>query len=217
METSRSTIRIAIADDHPIVLAGLEQLFKLEEDFEIVARCANGEEALEAVRTHLPDILILDLRMPDRSGLGVLRQMKDRQHPTRVVVLTAALDEDEVIEAIRLGARGVVLKEMAPRLLIQCVRKVFEGGQWLEKESVGRALEKIIRRGAVSPSAAGSLTPRELEVVRLVAEGLRNKEIGERLMISEGTVKIHLHSIYEKLQIGGRVELSVYARDRGLV
>lgn len=209
------SIRIAIADDHPIVLDGLEQLFRLEDEFIIVARCADGQQALEAVAEFRPDVLILDLRMPQRSGLGVLRQMKQMAAETRVVVLTAALEEDEVLEAIRLGVRGVVLKEMAPRLLVQCVRKVAAGGQWLEKESVSRALDRMLRRSA--PSVAGSLTPRELEVVRLVSEGLRNKEIAERLLISEGTVKIHLHSIYEKLQVSGRVELSVYARDRGLV
>ncbi|HUP65549.1 MAG TPA: response regulator transcription factor [Thermoanaerobaculia bacterium] len=207
------SIRIIIADDHPIVLDGLEQLFRLEEEFEIVGRCTNGQEALDAVREKKPDVLILDLRMPLKSGLAVLRQLREEEIPTRVVVLTAALDEDEVLEAIRLGVRGVVLKEMAPRLLIQCVKKVHEGGQWLEKDSVGRALDKILRGGGQS----STLTPRELDVVRLVAEGLRNKEIAEKLLITEGTVKIHLHRIYEKLQIGGRVELSVYARDRGLV
>ncbi|MGH9459334.1 MAG: response regulator [Thermoanaerobaculia bacterium] len=211
-------IRIVIADDHPIVLDGLEQLFRLEDAFEIVARCTTGQEALDAVRAHAPDILILDLRMPQRSGLAVLRELQGEKNlATRVVVLTAALDEDEVLEAIRLGVRGVVLKEMAPRLLVQCVRKVHEGGQWLEKESIGKALDKMLRTGGSSVAGAGALTPREVEVVRLVAEGLRNKEIAERLLISEGTVKIHLHSIYEKLQIGGRVELSVYARDRGIV
>lgn len=212
---AQGSIRIAIADDHPIVLDGLEQLFRLEKEFRIVARCTDGQQALQAVSEHHPDVLILDLRMPQRSGLGVLRQMKELNLETRVVVLTAALEEEEVLEAIRLGVRGVVLKEMAPRILVQCVRKVAAGGQWLEKESVGRALEKMLRRGGAS--VAGSLTPRELDVVRLVCEGLRNKEIAERLLISEGTVKIHLHSIYEKLQVSGRVELSVVARDRGLV
>jgi DNA-binding NarL/FixJ family response regulator len=210
-------IRIVIADDHPIVLDGLEQLFRLEKEFEIVARCTNGQQALDAVDAHRPDILILDLRMPQRSGLGVLRELKQRDFDTRVVVLTAALDEDEVVDAIRLGVKGVVLKEMAPRLLVQCVRKVYEGGQWLEKDSIGKALEKMLNRPGGLSAGAGSLTPREVDVVRLVAEGLRNKEIADRLQISEGTVKIHLHSIYEKLNIGGRVELSVFARDRGIV
>lgn len=207
-------IRLVIADDHPIVLDGLERLFSLESDFEIVGRCSNGEEAIESVRAHDPDLLIVDLRMPLRSGLSVIRELMQDDDPPRIVVLTAALDEDEVLEAIRLGARGVVLKEMAPRILVQCIRAVEAGERWVDGELLGRALDRSPRK---TPVPASSLTPRETEVVRLVAEGLRNKEIAEKLQISEGTVKIHLHSIYEKLQIGGRVELSVLAREQGLV
>lgn len=209
------TIRIAIADDHPIVLDGLEQLFKLESDFEIVARCTNGDEAIAAVRDLAPDILVLDIRMPRRNGISVVREIQRDRMPTRVVLLTAALDEEEILEAVRLGVRGLVLKEMAPKILIQCVRQVHAGGEWLEKETISRALSKLLKRDSSSP--ASNLTPRETEIVGMVASGLRNKEIASRLSISEGTVKIHLHSIYEKLQVGGRLELSVYARDHGLV
>lgn len=207
-------IRIAVADDHPIVLDGLELLFGLEKDFEIVARCSNGQEALEAVHQHRPDVLVVDLRMPVRDGLAVMRELGREESAVKVVVLTAALDEDEVLEAIRLGARGVVLKEMAPRLLIQCVRAVAAGAKWVDRELLGKALDKAPKRPLLT---ADSLTPRELDVVRLVSRGLRNKEIAEQLDISAGTVKIHLHSIYEKLQIGGRVELSLLAREQGIV
>ena len=207
------SIRIALADDHPIVLDGLELLFGMEQDFEIVARCINGEEAIEAVREHRPDVLVVDLRMPVRDGLAVMRELAREESTAKIVVLTAALDEDEVLEAIRLGARGVVLKEMAPRLLIQCVRAVAAGARWVDRELLGRAAD----RAALRPAATtDSLTPRELDVVRLVARGLRNKEIAEQLEITPGTVKIHLHSIYEKLQIGGRAELSLLARENGL-
>jgi DNA-binding NarL/FixJ family response regulator len=208
------SIRIIIADDHPIVLDGLAQLFRLESDFVVVAKCVDGEEALAAVREHSPDVVVLDLRMPRRNGLSVIREITRDKLPTRIVLLTAALDEEEVYEAIRLGVRGLVLKESAPKVLIQCVREVAAGREWLEKETVGRALTKFLRRQG-SPGA--SLTPREIEIVAMVASGLRNKEIATRLSISEGTVKIHLHSIYEKLQVGGRLELSVYARDHGLI
>lgn len=208
------SIRILIADDHPIVLDGLVQLFRLERDFEVVARCSDGDEALVAIREHSPDVVVLDMRMPRRNGLSVIREVQRDKLPTRVVLLTAALDEEEVYEAIRLGVRGLVLKESAPKVLVQAVRHVAAGGEWLEKETVGRALSKILRRQS---SGAPSLTPRETEIVGMVASGLRNKEIASRLSISEGTVKIHLHSIYEKLQVGGRLELSVYARDHGLV
>jgi DNA-binding NarL/FixJ family response regulator len=209
-------IRVVLADDHPIILDGLEILFRMERDIQVVARCVNGAEALQAVRLHRPDILILDIRMPGKDGLAVLREMKADGLPTQAVLLTVALDEEDALEALRLGVRGVVLKEMAPQMLVQCVRKVHAGEQWLERRSVGRALEKLLWREAGTREVAGVLTPREIEIVRMVATGLRNKEIADKLSISEGTVKIHLHHIYEKLRLDGRLELALYAQDRGL-
>ena len=111
----------------------------------------------------------------------------------------------------------MVLKEMAPRLLVQCVRKVHAGEQWLEKRSVSLALERLLKREAAARKIAGLLTPREIEILRMVADGLRNKEIADRLYISEGTIKVHLHSIYEKLKVNSRLQLARYARDKGLV
>lgn len=211
------TITVALADDHPLVLDGLESLFRVERDLQVVARCGDGDAALRAVRRRLPDILILDLRMPGRNGLAVLEEMKKEALQTRVVVLTAALDEDEVVEAIRLGVRGVVLKEMAPQLLVQCVRRVHAGGKWLERRSVVRALDKMIRREDGEREVGAILTAREIEVMRLVAKGMRNKDIAKGLSITEGTVKIHLHNTYEKLNLDGRLALSLYAREKGLV
>lgn len=210
-------ITLVLADDHPIILDGLGNLFQREEDIAVLARCRDGEEALRAVRQHRPDILILDLQMPVKDGLEVLREMSKEWLPTRVVILTAGLDEDEVLEATRLGVHGVVLREMAPQLLVQAVRKVAAGDQWLERRSVGKAMEKMLRREAGARQVAGVLTPREIEVVRMVASGLKNQAIADKLHISEGTVKIHLHNIYEKLQVDGRVALTLYARDKGLI
>ncbi len=210
-------IGLVLADDHPIVLDGLEKVLSQERDVKVLARCRDGEETLSAVRKHRPDVLILDIRMPGKDGLAVLRDMKKEQLATRVVVLTAALDDDTVLEAIRLGVRGVVLKEMAPALLVQCMRKVHSGDQWVEKRSFGRALELMLKREEAGRQMAGLLTARELEIVRAIARGLSNREIGERLCISEGTVKIHLHHIYEKLHVEGRLALMRYTQDRGLV
>jgi DNA-binding NarL/FixJ family response regulator len=209
-------ITLVLVDDHPIFLNGLEDIFRSEPDFKVVARCAEGQAALRAVRQLKPDILILDLRMPKMDGLGVLREMQKEKLSTRVVVLTAAPDENELLEAIRLGVHGVVLKEMAPRLLIQCIRKVAAGEQWLEKRSVSLALERLLKREAAARQIAKILTPREIEIVRMVAEGLRNKVIAERLYLSEGTIKVHLHNIYEKVRVNSRLELARYARDQGL-
>jgi DNA-binding NarL/FixJ family response regulator len=210
-------IRLVLADDHRLVLNGLELFLRQEPDFEVLACCHDGLETLQAVRQLRPDILILDLCMPSKDGLAVLRELHEAEIPTRVVLLTAALDEDSLLEAMRLGVGGVVLKEMTMPLLIQCIRKVYGGDQWLERRSVGRAIEKMLRREAGTREVAKILTPREIEIIRLVASGLRNKEIADRLAISEGTVKIHLHRSYEKLNVDSRVALLRYAQVKGLV
>lgn len=211
------TLRVAIADDHPIVLDGIEQLFRLEPGVEVVARCRDGDDALRAVRLHRPDVLILDVRMPGADGIAVLRAIEDEELPTRVVLLTAGLDDEQLLEAIRLGARGVVLKDMAPQLLVEAVAAVHAGGYWLEQGLGGRALRRLLERESGQRAAMRALTPREREIVQMVAAGLRNKMIAERLCISEGTVKIHLHNVYEKLEVDGRVQLTTYAHRHGLV
>lgn len=210
-------IRLVLADDHPMMLAGLEQLLGLERDFVIVAKCANGDEALQNVRRHQPDVLVLDLQMPGKDGLAVLRELQGERLPGRTVILTAALDEDDVFEAMRLGVRGIVLKHMAPRLLVECIRAVHAGREWFERGSLSQAIERLMRREASAREAAGLLTPRELEIVRMVAKGLRNKEIARQLGISEGTVKIHLHNIYQKLELDSRVAVTLWAQEKGVI
>lgn len=208
---------IVLADDHPIVLDGLERLFRLEEGLEVVGRCRDGEEAVAAVRELAPDVLVLDVRMPGASGIEVLRTLEQEALGTRVVLLTAGLEDEQLLDAIRAGARGVVLKDMAPQLLVEAVRAVLAGGQWLEKGLGGRALTRLLQRERGLGEASRLLTPRELEIVRGVARGLRNRAIAEELFITEGTVKVHLHNIYEKVGVEGRVELTLYAQDNGLV
>ena len=210
------TIRIVIADDHPFILDGLEQLFRGEQDCEIVARALNGEEALKAVERYRPDVLVLDVRMPQMDGIDLLRQLHHKQSQTRVVLLTASIDDARLLEAFRLGASGLVLKESAPRLLVQSVRQVVAGEQSWNGKAIAGALRLVLQREQAVASLSSTLTPREVEVTRMVASGMRNKEIASRLEITEGTVKFHLHSIYEKLQIDGRYALMSYARDHGL-
>ena len=211
------SIRLVLADDHPPILQGLTLLLRQEPDLEVLAVCRDGEETLQAIRQFQPDVLILDILMPGKDGLAVLRELRQLEISTRVILLTAAIDEDNLLEAMRLGVGGVVLKEMAVPLLIQCVRKVYAGDQWLERHSIGRAMEKMLRREAGTREVAKLLTPRELEIVRLAASGLRNKEIASRLTISEGTVKIHLHRSYKKLHVDSRIALLRYAQTKGLV
>ncbi len=209
-------IRVVIVDDHPIVTKGLEALLGTERDFQVVATGTDGEQALRAVRAHKPDILVLDLQMPGKNGLEVLKEIKAAKLPTRVVLLVAQIDDEELLEATRQDVAGVVLKEMAPRLLVQCLRKVHAGEPWIERTSAARAFEKLLRREANVRDLARLLTPRETEVVKLVARGLRNKAIAEDRSISEGTVKTHLHSVFEKLGVRSRAELIAYCHERGI-
>jgi DNA-binding NarL/FixJ family response regulator len=210
------TVRLVLADDHRIILEGLEQLFQREKDFEVMATVTTGEEALTAVRKHHPDVLVLDIRMPNGDGLSVLRQIHTEKLPTRVVLLTATLDEDEVLEAMQNGVSGLVLKESAAVGLVQTVRRVQRGERALEPSLVSRALDRLAQREDAK-KIAEVLSKRETEIVKMVAAGLRNKEIALKLSIGEGTVKTHLHTIYEKLGVHGRVELTMYAYERGLI
>jgi len=209
-------INIVLADDHPVVRRGLTQFFDEVDDLRVVAECEDGESALNEVRKHNPDVLIVDLRMPGASGLEVLRRLRSESQQPATIILAGNISDDEVVEAMRLGAKGVVLKEMAPMLLVQCIRKVAAGGVWLEKEAIGRALGKLLQ-GGDGARARNILTPREIEIVKMVAEGYGNREVAERLFISEGTVKTHLHTIYEKLGLKGRVQLVAYVRENGLM
>lgn len=210
-------IRIVLADDHPIVLQGLQHLFARHPDLEVVASCAGADEALEAARAQRPDVVVLDLRMPQRSGLDLLSVLGRELPSVRAVVLTAAITQDQIVEALKRGAAGIVLKESPPEQLIDCVRRVSQGERFFDTDMVTQAMQAAASASGTGGEASTSLTPRELEIVRMVAQGLRNRVIGERLVISESTVKVHLHNIYEKLGIEGRLELVLLAQQKGLV
>jgi two-component system nitrate/nitrite response regulator NarL len=207
--------RIVLADDHPVVLDGLEQVFRLETDLQIVGRATSALAALKAVEHHRPDVLVLDFVFPDHDALWVLERLPGLRAPTRVVILTAFADDSRLQAAMRMGARGIVLKEMAPRVLVDCVRAVHAGAVWGPGEA-GTPLPGPMDL-ADEGTLLQALTTREVEVAGLVALGLRNRDIAERLSISEGTVKIHLHNIYQKLGIDGRSQLVRVAARHGLI
>lgn len=209
--------RLVLADDHPIVLHGLENLLHAEPGLQIVARCISGDEAVVAVRRHRPHLLILDMHMPHKDGLTVLRELRRAALPTMVVLMADRLEDEEVLEAYRLGIQGMLLKELALKMIVQCVRKVLAGEIWIEKRAVSRALDVLLRRENGGHEVAGLLTPREMEMVRLVALGLRTEDMSLRLAISEGTVKTHLHRVYRKLKVNNRVALTLYAQALKLV
>ncbi|NJC87945.1 MAG: response regulator transcription factor [Desulfuromonas sp.] len=211
------TTRIIIADPHPVFLMGMERLLNGEPFISVLAYCGTATETLKAVRDDQPDVLILDLGFRDFNGLDVIRDLRRDNLPVKVIVLTAALDDEQTIETLRLGVQGVLLKNMPAHLLPQCIRKVHAGGQWLEKQSLGHAFEKMLRREAGARRMATILTERETEIMCLVAQGLSNREIGERIAVGEGTVKVHVHNIYSKLGVNNRVDLTLYAQKKGLV
>ena len=179
--------------------------------------CSKSSEILGAVRYHQPDIVILDIRMPGKDGLTTARELMTEKLPPRIIIYTAEINEDQLLEAIRIGVRGIVLKEMNPKFLVQCVRKVYAGEQWIERDTARLSLEKLLRREAGALEISNLLTHRESDILIMVAKGFPNKQIGEKLFISEGTVKVHLHNVYEKLKVKNRVELLRYAQEKGLV
>ena len=206
-------IKLVIVDDHPLVLGGLEQLLRAEADFEVLATCGTVEAAWDAVNSHHPDVVILDLNLPDEDGLSLLRRL-DPAKPPAVVVLTASHDENLLLDAARQGARGIVLKAMAPRILEDCVRAAYNGEYRLMVNGVDLG-ERVQERKNVETELEHMLTPREMQIVRLVALRMDNQQIAEKLQISVGTVKIHLHHVYDKLNLQGRHDLQVFLRDKG--
>jgi two-component system nitrate/nitrite response regulator NarP len=203
-------IRLLIADDHQLVLHGIEGLFDAPE-FQIVKSCGDGFSAMAEIERGDCDVAILDIHMPGLSGLEVLTATRQQGLATKVVLLTSNINDAALVEAIRNGVDGLVLKETAASLLVNCVRAVSAGERWIDRDAMSRAFSLL----SAPQSQTGKLTGREAEVARHVAEGLRNKEIAARTGISEGTVKVHLHKIYEKLNVSSRTELAIYIRDAG--
>src|SRR5262244_9140 len=183
---SPMAIDLVLADDHPIVLAGLENLFRRARDIRVVATCSDGVAAVQAVQAYTPDVLVLDFRMPRLDGLGVLRKIKEAKLRTRAILLAVSLERSEIAEAVRLGVRGVLLKEMAPQLIVKCVRDVHAGKQWIDPRLTSPSLDRPPEGDDRSRRVLEVLTPREVEVVRAVVLGLRNKEIADRMGITEG-------------------------------
>jgi DNA-binding NarL/FixJ family response regulator len=218
MAQAKQTIRVLMADDHVIFRDGLRKLLATEDDIKIVGEASNGGDCIKMLAKLKPDILLLDLRMPDKDGLAVLEEVNFDQLPTRVVVLTAAEDDRDVVRAMRLGARAVVLKQSATELLVKSIRKVQGGEIWLDNRMTAEVMKVFSKSADGGPRREKPLlSDREKEIVQLVAQGYRNKEIGERLFISEQTVKNHLHNIFDKLGVSDRLELALYAIHHRLI
>jgi two-component system, NarL family, nitrate/nitrite response regulator NarL len=218
MTKGKTPVRILIADDHAIFRDGLRKLFDGTDEVEIIGEASNGNECVKMLAKLKPDILLLDLRMPEKDGLGVLEEINFDSVTTRVIVLTAAEDDRDVVRAMRLGARGVVLKQSASDLLLKSIKKVHDGEIWLDNRMTAEVIDAFKRSAETGQRRDKPLlSDREKEIVQLVAQGFRNREIGEKLFISEQTVKNHLHNIFDKLGVSDRLELALYAIHHRLI
>lgn len=201
---------LIVADDHPLMRDAVASLFA--PPFEVIERCSDGQQARAAILEHRPDIAVLDVQMPTLTGLDLLREARAEAWPTRIILLTAGLEPKPLVEAVKLKVDGLVLKDAGGELLMRCIEAVLAGEQWIDKE----AMKQVMSTLAQAPATPADLTPRESDVVRQVAQGQRNKEIARSLGITEGTVKMHLHNLYEKLGVSSRTELALLAKEHGL-
>ncbi|MEO8594912.1 MAG: response regulator transcription factor [Candidatus Solibacter sp.] len=228
--TQGEKIRLVIADDHPIFRDGLCRLLAMEEDFDVVAQAQDGRQVLDVLQQHEPDILLLDLNMPGLDGLATLQRLQIAKSKTRVIVVTASDDKNEFVQAMKLGASGIVLKQTDTELLIRAIRKVHGGEIWLDSHTTAAVIRLFVPNDEVQQPSLDSmpvappqrererspLSQREREIVALVAQGFKNKEMAEKMFISEQTVKNHLHNIFDKLGVRDRLELALYGIDDGL-
>lgn len=219
MPSPSRKIRVLIADDHPLYRSGLRLFLTAQPNLTVVGEAADGDEAVLRAQELKPDILLLDLAMPRRPGLEALRDLVKAGSRVQIILLTATIEKAQILEALQLGARGVVLKESAPELLLECIQSVRAGQYWVGRESVADLVE--ILRG-LNPAPAGKkgaygLSQRELQVISAIVNGLTNKEIAVRFALSEDTIKHHLTRIYDKLGVSNRLELALFAMNFGLL
>jgi DNA-binding NarL/FixJ family response regulator len=220
--TGTRTIRVVLADDHPIVRDGLRKLLSLEDDIEVIGEASDGHEVLRLVQDLNPDVVVLDLRMPNMDGLTALNAFQQLSPKPKVIILTASEDKSEFVQAMKLGCSGIVLKQTAPELIVKSIRKVYDGEIWLDSHTTAAVMRQfaspteILGMEAIRTRERSPLSQREREIVSLVAQGYKNREMAEKMFISEQTVKNHLHNIFDKLGVSDRLELALYAIHKGL-
>ncbi|HEY7356314.1 MAG TPA: response regulator transcription factor [Ktedonobacterales bacterium] len=212
----QTSIRILVADDHPIVRDGLIAILTTQPDFEVVGEAATGPQTVEQVTALRPDVVLLDLEMPEIDGVEALRQMRQLRPDTRVIVFTAFDTDERILGAVRAGARGYLLKGAPREEIFRAIRVVHAGESLLQPIVASKLLRQVSQEQSALPGPE-TLTPRELEVLRLLARGLENKEIAAELVIAERTVKFHVSSIQGKLGAGNRTEAVVIAAKQGLI
>jgi DNA-binding NarL/FixJ family response regulator len=207
-DARKERIRILIADDHSVVREGLVSLIKRKSDMVVIAEASNGREAVDLWKEHRPDIALLDLRMPELDGVGAIKEIRELDGTAHVIVLTTFDGDEDIYRAIKAGAKAYLLKDTARDALVDCVRRVHAGETYLPPQLAAKLAERV---------SGEALSAREIEVLRRVAGGKSNKEIGAELFISEGTVKTHVKSIFSKLDVVSRTEAVATATRRGLI
>jgi DNA-binding NarL/FixJ family response regulator len=216
-------IRVVLVDDHPIVREGLRKLLELEDDISVVGEAENGRQALDVIEETNPDVLLLDLKMPGMDGITALQTLQHSPRKTRIIILTASEDKNEWVQAMKLGCSGIVVKQTQPDLIVKSIRKVYSGEIWLDSHTTAAVMrqfaspqDQMSGGNGKSGRERSPLSAREREIVALVAQGYKNKEMAEKMFISEQTVKNHLHNIFDKLGVSDRLELALYAIHKGL-
>jgi NarL family two-component system response regulator LiaR len=214
---AEKSIRILIADDHPVVRRGLASLINIKSGLELVGEATDGVEAVEMAGSLQPDVILLDLMMPRKDGLEAIKEIKQANPEARILVVTSFAEDDKVFPAIKAGALGYLLKDSPPEMLLQAIFDVHRGESSLHPTIARKLIRELNQPPADLPPTEEPLTRRELEVLRLVARGLSNQEISTELVVSEGTVRIHVSNILNKLHLANRTQAALYALQEGLV
>lgn len=208
MPQTPDRIRILIVDDHPVVRAGLTSMLGTQKEIEVIASASSGEEALESLEKTAADVILLDLRMPGLSGVKTIQEIRRSGPLPRIIVLTSFETDEDIYRAIQAGAQGYLLKDTSLKEMIEAIKNVHSGKRYIPRDIAARLAERMMRT---------ELTARELEILRLLAKGLTNKQIGKVLSISDNTVKNHVNSVIEKLEVSDRTEAATTAIQRGII
>ncbi len=206
-------IRVLIADDHAMVREGLKTILELEEDIEVISQAANGEQAVLFAKTQKPDVILMDINMPVLNGIQAIKMLKDEDCHYKIIVLTIHQDREYLFKTLQLGCEGYVLKDAESSVLIEAIRSVYREQTYIQPNMTGELVKELNRVTLIEQdkSITNNLTNREIEVLKLIAEGMINKEIAKKLFISEKTVKNHISNIFKKLDVNDRTQAAIYA------